>query len=57
MNFSNNREANPTDKVIYVSGSFDLLHNGHIDILKKAKAMGEFLYVGVWSDDVVNHYR
>jgi ethanolamine-phosphate cytidylyltransferase len=40
-----------------VAGSFDLLHNGHIEILKKAKEMGDFLYVGVWSDDVVQHYR
>ena len=26
-------------------------------MLKKAKAMGDFLYVGLWSDDVVNFYR
>lgn len=57
MIFSNNREPKPSDKVIYISGSFDLLHNGHIERLKKAKAMGDFLYVGVWPDDVVNFYR
>lgn len=57
MIFSNNREPKPSDKVIYISGSFDLLHNGHIERLKKARAMGDFLYVGVWPDEVVNHYR
>lgn len=57
MIFSNNKEPKPTDKVIYMSGSFDLLHNGYIERLKKAKSMGDFLYVGVWPDEVVNHYR
>lgn len=57
MSFSNNREPKPSDKVVYISGSFDLLHNGHIETLKKAKALGDFLYVGVWSDDTVSYYR
>lgn len=57
MHFSNNREPKPTDKVVYIQGSFDLLHNGHIDTLKRAKAMGDFLYVGVWADDIVNYFR
>lgn len=57
MSFSNNKEPKPTDRVVYISGSFDLLHNGHIEILKKAKEHGDFLYVGVWPDDVVNFFR
>ncbi len=57
MSFQNGREPNPADKIVYIAGSFDLLHNGHIEQLKKARAMGDFLYVGVWADDVVNHYR
>lgn len=32
-------------------GTFDLLHNGHIRLLKRAKALGDFLVVGVTSDD------
>ncbi len=31
-------------------GTFDLLHTGHINILKRAKEMGDFLIVGVTSD-------
>ena len=46
-----------TDKVVYIAGSFDLLHNGHIEQLRKAKELGDFLYVGVWADNVVNQYR
>jgi ethanolamine-phosphate cytidylyltransferase len=54
MHFSNNKEPPINANVIYIGGSFDLLHGGHIESLKKAKEMGDFLYVGVWSDDVVN---
>lgn len=57
LHFSNNREPKPTDTVVYISGSFDLLHTGHIEMLKRAKAMGDYLYVGLWSDDVVHYYR
>jgi ethanolamine-phosphate cytidylyltransferase len=57
MHFSNNREPKPTEKVIFIQGSFDLLHNGHIETLKKAKSMGDFLYVGVWGDDIVNYFK
>jgi ethanolamine-phosphate cytidylyltransferase len=57
MHFSNRREPKPTDKVVFISGSFDLLHNGHIERLKKARSLGDFLYVGVWQDDTVNYFR
>lgn len=32
-------------------GSFDLLHHGHIRLLERAKALGDYLIVGVTSDD------
>lgn len=32
-------------------GTFDLLHYGHINLLKRAKALGDYLIVGVTSDD------
>ena len=57
MSFSNNREPKPTDKVIYISGSFDLLHNAHVEMLQKARSLGDFLYVGVWPDEVVTYYK
>ena len=34
-----------------------MLHNGHIDTLKKAREQGDYLYVGVWADDMVKFYR
>ena len=31
-------------------GTYDLLHQGHINLLKRAKALGDYLIVGVTSD-------
>ena len=38
-------------KVILVSGGFDPLHKGHLDLLKEAKRMGDHLSVGLNSDE------
>lgn len=32
-------------------GTYDLLHYGHIELLKRARALGDYLIVGVTSDD------
>ena len=32
-------------------GTYDLLHYGHINLLKRAKALGDYLIVGVTADD------
>lgn len=32
-------------------GTFDVLHHGHIRLLERAKALGDYLIVGVMSDD------
>ena len=37
-------------KRVWVNGCFDLLHEGHLDFLKEAKAQGDFLIVGLNSD-------
>ena len=36
--------------VVFTNGVFDLLHPGHIDVLRGARAEGEHLIVGVNSD-------
>lgn len=40
-------------KVVYAPGCWDLLHVGHVAFLKRAKALGDRLIVGVPSDSVV----
>ena len=37
-------------KVVFTNGVFDIIHSGHIDYLTKAKALGDFLFVGLNSD-------
>ena len=38
-------------KRIITYGSFDLLHYGHINLLKRAKALGDYLIVALSSDE------
>ena len=38
-------------KVILVSGGFDPLHKGHLDLLQEAKKLGDHLTVGLNSDE------
>ena len=38
-------------KKVITYGTFDLLHQGHVRLLKRAKALGDYLIVGVTSDD------
>ena len=38
-------------KKVITYGTFDLLHHGHIRLLKRAKKLGDYLIVGVTSDD------
>lgn len=44
------RNENNMIKVI-TYGTYDLLHYGHIRLLERAKALGDYLIVGVTSDD------
>ena len=38
-------------KRIMTYGTFDLLHYGHINILKRSKRLGDYLIVGLSSDE------
>lgn len=38
-------------KKVITYGTYDLLHKGHIRLLERAKALGDYLIVGVTSDD------
>ena len=55
--FSNTREPKPTDRIVYLAASCDLMHSGVIERIKKAKEQGDFLYIGLWSDEMIRYYR
>ncbi|KAI7866260.1 hypothetical protein BDF14DRAFT_1743753 [Spinellus fusiger] len=54
VQFSEGKEPKENDRVVYVDGTFDLFHVGHIEFLKRAKELGDFLIVGVHDDQTVN---
>ena len=43
--------------IVYTVGTFDLLHVGHLALLKFCKTLGDTVIVGVASDNVVNSYK
>jgi glycerol-3-phosphate cytidylyltransferase len=44
-------------KIIYTSGTYDLFHFGHLNILLKARALGDYLIVGVSTDKLIEKYK
>ncbi len=43
--------------IVTINGSFDLLHAGHLEILKEAKNQGDVLLIGLNSDSSVKKYK
>ena len=44
-------------KAVFTNGCFDLLHAGHVRLLKKAKSLGDILVVAVNSDRSVRKLK
>ncbi len=43
--------------IVFTNGCFDILHRGHIDLLKRARALGDKLVVGLNSDNSVKRIK
>jgi rfaE bifunctional protein nucleotidyltransferase chain/domain len=46
-----------TQRIVMTSGVFDLLHRGHLNLLRASRALGDKLIVGVVSDDGAAAYK
>jgi phosphoenolpyruvate phosphomutase len=44
-------------KTVYATMVGDLFHRGHLEFIKKAKKLGNFLIIGLHPDDVVKRYK
>jgi len=42
---------------VYTSGTWDLFHVGHLNILKASKKLGDYLVVGVSTDELIFSYK
>jgi rfaE bifunctional protein nucleotidyltransferase chain/domain len=42
---------------IFVNGTFDILHRGHLELLNFARGLGDFLMVGIDADDRVKEKK
>ena len=42
---------------VFTSGSFDLFHIGHLNILERSAELGDELIVGVSTDELIQHYK
>jgi rfaE bifunctional protein nucleotidyltransferase chain/domain len=44
-------------KVVFANGCFDVLHAGHLSLLRRARDLGDFLIVGLNSDASVRRLK
>jgi glycerol-3-phosphate cytidylyltransferase len=49
--------SNPEGRRIITFGTFDLFHFGHVNVLRRARALGDWLVVGVSSDELNAHKK
>jgi len=45
------------NKIVFTNGCFDIIHVGHVDFLEKCKSYGDYLVVGLNSDDSVRELK
>lgn len=42
-------------KIVFTNGCFDIVHPGHVDLLQRAKELGDILVLGLNSDESVKN--
>ncbi|GMH28684.1 hypothetical protein Nepgr_030527 [Nepenthes gracilis] len=57
VQFSNGKSPGQDARIVYIDGAFDLFHAGHVEILRVARGLGDFLLVGIHTDETVSAKR
>lgn len=52
-----NKRRRYGEKMVFTNGCFDILHAGHVAYLKEARMLGDFLVVGLNSDNSVRRIK
>ena len=55
--FMRRLRTNKEIKIAFTNGCFDLLHRGHVEYLEQARAVADFLFVGLNSDASVQRLK
>ncbi len=50
-------EGNKKPVIVFTNGCFDIIHSGHLDLLKEAKSYGDKLIVGLNSDKSISKLK
>ncbi|KAI9100234.1 hypothetical protein K1719_024452 [Acacia pycnantha] len=45
--------SSPNARIVYIDGAFDHFHAGHVEILRLARKLGDFLLIGIHTDQTV----
>lgn len=56
LNMVKDRLKNLSEKIVYMAFSADIVHGGHLAIMKKAQRLGR-LMIGVLTDEAVTEYK
>lgn len=52
---TNKRKSLSKDRIIFISGNFNILHPGHLRLFRFAKELGDYLIVAVYSDQLARN--
>lgn len=52
-----NKDPPSNANIVYIDGAFDMFHPGHVELLQKAKSLGNYLIVGIYNDAIVNQHE
>lgn len=51
------REAHRDERIVFTNGCFDILHRGHVELLARARELGDLLVVGLNTDRSVERLK